>query len=777
MATAKTNTKQVADPLANGRGLVPIEHMGHAGSSVAPGVDPAIYGSASLAPLGPAEVRSARTFTLTYRVGRLGLDDTGSICVCFRVMSDVSPLQVGDPAAPNYVSAQCSGSGRIALSFNAEGGQRPWNKRLLARLQGGYLKEGDEITIVFGDTSGGSPGMMMQTFAEAAFEFRVMADVVATGHFVPLRERLSVPVVAGPAAIWKAVLPSLRRPGEAFHLGIKPEDIWGNPTRNARAKLKLVPSLPVEGLPGTIAFDGTHRARAIEGLRVTKPGLLTIGIFDGDTAIATAGPLVIRDGAVAGYWGDLHGQSGETVGVGTAESYFAFARDCSFLDVTSHQANDFQVNDTFWKHLNELTAAYDTPGRFIVFPGYEWSGNTAVGGDHNVFFRHEGRAIRRSSHALLPDRGDIETDATDLVALFEALKEEDAVVYAHVGGRYANINYAHDPRLETAVELHSAWGSFEWMLTDALEAGYRVGVVCNSDGHKGRPGASFPGASTFGAYGGLTCFLAPKLDRDAIFEAMRRRHHYGTTGSRMHIDLEVKLAEPGALYERDPDVFSGARSRRSDTAAMGDIVKTALTDAELAVAVHAPSPILDVTIFNGTVPVAIVRPYAEADLGNRIRVTCSGAEYRGRGRNTTWRGRARFSGNRIADFRRFNHWNRERRFEQQGDDTVVWHAITTGNMTGFDARLEGEGGVLDIDTNRGSMSVELCNLGLEPAAMEAGGLERRLSVQRLPGENPHTSFAFKRAIQLDRPGDNAVWIRVRTEDGHCAWTSPVYLVR
>ena len=41
-----------------------------------------------------------------------------------------------------------------------------------------------------------------------------------------------------------------------------------------------------------------------------------------------------------------------------------------------------------------------------------------------------------------------------------------------------------------------------------------VGVVTNSDGHKGRPGASYPGAGKFGAIGGLSCFLMDKLDRE-----------------------------------------------------------------------------------------------------------------------------------------------------------------------------------------------------------------------------------------------------------------------
>ena len=160
-------------------------------------------------------------------------------------------------------------------------------------------------------------------------------------------------------------------------------------------------------------------------------------------------------------------------------------------------------------------------------------------------FRKEGRQIRRSSHALLEDRTDIDTDAPTAARLFEDLQGEDCVVYAHVGGRYADIKQAHDHKLETAMEIHSAWGTFEWMLTDGFPLGHRSGVVCNSDGHKGRPGASYPGASTFGAYGGLTCFLTDDLSRDGIFECLRRRHHYGTTGCRMQMDVAVKFDEGG----------------------------------------------------------------------------------------------------------------------------------------------------------------------------------------------------------------------------------------
>ena len=102
------------------------------------------------------------------------------------------------------------------------------------------------------------------------------------------------------------------------------------------------------------------------------------------------------------------------------------------------------------------------------------------------------------------------------------------------------------------MEIHSAWGTFEWLLYDALDMGYRVGIVCNSDDHKGRPGASYPGASTFGAYGGLTCLLLPELTRAAAIDCLRRRHHYGTTGNRMVLDVRARFERPAELFDEDP---------------------------------------------------------------------------------------------------------------------------------------------------------------------------------------------------------------------------------
>ena len=663
------------------------------------------------------------------------------------------------------------------MQFSKESHPRPWFQALWVRVGGGFLREGDKIEIVFGDSSGGSPGLALQTFVESALEFRVLVDACATGHFVPIPNAPAIAVIPGPVHLWKALLPTVRRPGETFSLGLKAEDLWGNPTHQADCVLHLKPSVAVNGLPETLVYEPGTFAHRIEGLSSNETGVLRVEIFDADgDRLVESSPLVIRDEPEGRYWADMHGQSGESIGINTAREYFEFARNRAFLDAASHQANDFQVNNAFWHHLNELTAEFHEDHRFLTLPGYEWSGNTGVGGDRNVYFRTEGQQIHRSSHALLPDRSDIDTDANDARRLFDALEGQDVVTYAHVGGRWADVHFAHDPKIETAMEIHSAWGTFEWLLLDALEDGHRCGVVCNSDGHKGRPGASYPGTSGFHAYGGLTCFIAPELTRDAIFECLRRRHHYGTTGNRLHLDVRARFEDQALLYERDP-LVEAVTPKPVTEVMMGDIVETTAKTLILSVEVVSSTPVERLEIRNGPDTLDIHRPYAPSELGKRIRVVWSGAERRGRRAHTRWDAVTRFSDASLESFSKINAWNPERLFEQRGKHEIAWASTTSGNFGGFDAWLrDSDKGTIEVETNHGSLSLALADVGHEPHRESMGGLDRAITVSRLPDESPHREISYSTEITLHPGRDDPLWVCVTTEDGFQAWSSPIYVI-
>ena len=534
---------------------------------------PELMGSATIEPQGAFEAGSFQSFTLTYTAGYFGIDDTGSIKVVHRFASDMGRPQFEVPEAPNYVTAQASNNAVLYLRYDTKQNIRPWDKTLYIRVVRGFLREGDQIIVRFGDPRKGCPGMRLQTFCETTFEFRVLVDAIATYNYVELPNSPEIAVVPGPLSAWTAILPTQRRVDDRFRLCIKGEDRWGNPSDRCHATIRLRASQPIRGLPDTVNLEPGEFTKIIDNLSVTVPTLLHVELInESNEVVGRSNPLhIVADAPLLPYWGDLHGQSEETIGTNSARDFFAFARDRAFLDVCSHQGNDFQITTPFWHELNRLTAEFNADDQFIAFPGYEWSGNTGLGGDRNVLFMQEDRPIHRSSHALVDDLSDVDTDATSAAELFEALKDEDCVVFAHIGGRYADIKMSHDARLERSVEVHSAWGTFEWLIHDALEQGYRIGIVSNSDGHKGRPGASYPGASLFGAYGGLTCLLARELTRSGIIEALRYRHHYGTTGCRMVLDTRVLFDHPAELFDNDPNLGE-TRSRRVSEAMMGDIL-------------------------------------------------------------------------------------------------------------------------------------------------------------------------------------------------------------
>ncbi|MFO0991509.1 MAG: DUF3604 domain-containing protein [Hyphomicrobiales bacterium] len=745
---------------------------------------PELMGRATLAPSGSFEAGSYQSFELVYTAGPFGIDDTGSIKIAFRFATDFGPVQFDDPKAPGYTTAEASNGATLECKWEFKRNIRPWSRSLYIGVMKHFLKPGDTITVRFGDRRFGSPGIRLQTYCEAAFEFRVFVDAIATYDYVALPESPKIAILPGPPATWQALLPTMLRAGEEFRLVVKATDKWGNATNRAAREMLLESNLPVEGLPEKLRIEDGQFAIVIPGLKIQEPGTLSVIIRDPTGAeVCRSNPMQIaeKSAALVHFWGDTHGQSNETLGTNTTREYFEFGRDRAFLDVIGHQGNDFQITGEFWRELNALTREFDVSGKFVCIPGYEWSANTAVGGDRNVHYRHEGETIHRSSHAQIwggEDMADENTDCHDAHELFRKLAGKDCVVVAHAGGRYADVAFAHDGRIETAVEVHSAWGTFEWILRDAFERNYRVGVVCNSDGHKGRPGADFPGASFFGATGGLTCFLAPSLDRDAIFEAMRRRRHYGTTGNRMILDVAVHLAEDGDSFLRDPMVFPDAPYERTRHLIMGDIARLRSGEAELVVNAIGSAPIERLDIFDGLDLIETIHPYGEEELGSRIRLIYEGSEYRGRARTTVWDGSLGISGNTILTATMINNWNLDRGIQTQTGSGIAWKAVTTGNFGGIDFTLaDRDAGRLSVATKHIQVETAIADIGLEDMTFEAGGLERRIRLCRLPDRLNKREISLRRPVRLHHDRDTRLFVRVTQEDGHRAWSSPIYLFR
>lgn len=730
-------------------------------------------GSVELTPEGPFVAGSFTSLVLTYTAGPLGIDDTGGIKISYRTTSDMGKPQFKEPALAGYTTAEASNGAGLECLFDRIN-IRPWTHTIYVRAMKGFLRPGDRIVVRLGDTRFGGPGIRMQTNAERDFPIKVFVDAIAAYEFVEVPNSPRITLLPGTPAKWFGRLPTLRRPSETFAFGIMPLDRWGNATDQYEGVLQLSASRRIAGLPSEVRLSKGQFGVRIDGLSCGEAGDVRITVSDAGGPVGVSNPLRIAPAPEATYWADLHAQSGETVGAGTARDYFGFARGKAHLDIVGHQANDFQVTAAFWAELNGLYRDFNAPTRFVTMPGYEWSGNTGVGGDRNVYFPEEGRAIHRSSHVLVEDgRGD-GSACMHVKQLFERLEGTGALTVAHVGGRYADLAVGHDGRTETAVEVHSSWGTFEWILHDALALGHRVGVVCGSDDHKGRPGATAPGDSLFGAIGGLTCLSLPELTREAVFEALRRRHHYGTTGNRLHLDVTADFGREVDLYETDP-ALGPARTQAASQARMGDIVGRA-GDGTLSVNVLASAPIERVTVFDGPTAIATYRCFDSTALGARIRIIWEGAEYRGRGRMVTWDGALTVHDNEILKAEPINFLNPDKTITRTGADALAWKSVTTGNFAGVDLWLaRRDTGRIDFASKACTATFDVAAVGIDDAVVEAGGLGKRVRAFRLPDALTKTELAIRHPFRTaDR--ERALYVRVTQEDGHQAWSSPIYML-
>ena len=691
-------------------------------------------GTATIEPGDPVEAGARVTLTWTYTAGH-PVDDTGFVKIAFRYGGDFARPQFSDPAAADYCEVRTTGDCRVEPRWDPKGHTRPWGAALFLKVMSGYLNRGESITVVFGQRSGGSPGWRVQSFCESTFEFKTLVDPIATYEFKELPESPTIAIVPGPAVRAVCIAPSQAVVGEPFEYRLKLEDRWGNPV----------------GEPAALHHAGCDRL-----------GLRTVQARDAQTGLeAASNPIEILPELprFRRCWADFHGQSEETIGTNTIDEYFTFARDMGLVSISSHQGNDFQVTDELWEAIDSAAARYNRPGAFVTFPGYEWSANTPLGGDRNVFFLGEGGSIVHSCTDLLPGKATahgIAPTARDLFARL-ASQETPAFAFAHVGGRYADLDM-HDPEIELGVEVHSAWGTFEWLVEDAFRRGYRVGICANADGHKGRPGASYPGARKFGSYGGLTCVLAERLDRESVFGALKARRFYATTGNRALLTVRVTAGDGKA-------------------AAMGEVLSPeGDTPPVLRVSAVGTAPVERLLVRNGLTEIASRRPYAEADLGNRLKIVWSGAEVRGRARVVAWDGGLRVRGCRIENVTPINFWNADEQPQSLDAHTVSWRSVTTGGLSGVILTLDSlEAGTIELETAQRSVTFPVAGVGLEPTVWECGGLGKRIEAYRLPDRNLATELALEHVLGELGPGDNPIYVRLDQEDGHMAWSSPIYV--
>jgi hypothetical protein len=253
--------------------------------------------------------------------------------------------------------------------------------------------------------------------------------------------------------------------------------------------------------------------------------------------------------------------------------------------------------------------------------------------------------------------------------------------------------------------------------------------------------------------GGLTAILAPRLTREAIWEALKRRRCYATTGERIVLDVSAGGAGIGE-----------------------DVRWSAVPPFD--VRVEGTAPIETVELFRGCERVAGVDLLAEGGRSRRVRVAWRGTSAPGNWQRARmdWNGGLRIEGATIAAVDGWAFDTPDEGVVHHDASSVRWTSITAGDWDGVVVTLDAVTPSAELSFVTAPMSVRcrLASLGHGVRAFAAHHPERTVELRQLPDRMPPSTFSGRLADPDPRPGAHAYWVRVRQADGACAWSSPIF---
>ena len=511
-------------------------------------------GAARIEPDDPVAAGAGGTWRIIYTAGPRGVQVGGRVRIT--IPHGFTAPQVSAFFDPGFTTVETDAPG-VALSLEVasmifcrldpeSGHSGAWGRSVLVEVGGRALNQGDSFTLVYGnaDYYRSEPFDLAGAYARqlsGPAEFTVAVDPDGSrsapySGYVRLAEQPTLQVLPGLPARLRAVAPSDLTRGAHCQVTLVAIDRYNNPVSVEHSSLEI----PAE-----------------EVARI---------VLQADGLATTANPVRVHETEpeTKVFWGDIHGHTQHSDGLGTIEEYYAFAREVGALDfaaVTDHDDIGPRLADDEWHLIQEAAERFHEPGRFVTLLGFEYRNGRC---DMCVYYPGpEGELLRGTDGNL-----------ADAAELTRRVKRAGGIIvpHMHFGADWSGF----DPQVYRVLEVYSQHGSAEYprcpreipylrrqvqkssaankdcYAHDALALGYRLGFTAGSDTHSARPGLSDWTRACRTYLGGLTAVFAPELTREAVWRALYDRRCYATTGNRSLLRFTVNGAPLGSEITVEP---------------------------------------------------------------------------------------------------------------------------------------------------------------------------------------------------------------------------------
>jgi len=247
------------------------------------------------------------------------------------------------------------------------------------------------------------------------------------------------------------------------------------------------------------------------------------------------------------FYGDLHTHSDISVcnrcSNQSVDENYQLRRDINRLDFAGMTDHDYNFVPYLWNYTAKMARANEDPQRMMTFLAMEWTSSFEKYDDKNPYGYYGHRNLILAD-TFFPKWWNANTGQTP-AELWEELRKMNANFVniphqiADTGNVPTDWSYV-DEKAQPVAEIFQGRGSYEhfgaprapnraipkpgWFLQDVWARGTVIGVIASPD-HGGGVGKA--------------CVYAPELTREAILDAIRARHTFGSTAARMLLDVRV----------------------------------------------------------------------------------------------------------------------------------------------------------------------------------------------------------------------------------------------